>query len=342
MKAVIMCGGSGTRLWPISRKSNPKQFVPLFNGKSLFELTLERNLNLVDEFIIVVNELQLPLCRQQIPKIISDKVKFIIEPIGRNTAPAITLAALLAKDADLLILASDHLIKDQASYENCVANAQKLAKSENLVTFGITPEYPEIGYGYIQADKNDVISFKEKPNLETAKKYIESGNYYWNSGMFFFNSSTYLNELKNYQEEIFTMSNKALTNAKVDENVYYILEEDMLNIPQDSIDYAVMEKSKFVKVVPSAFNWSDLGSFDALYEELPKDTSGNTQSEMHLSDNSHNNIILSDKRIIATFDINDLIIVDTEDALLIGKRGESQKVKQLLSQVKKIKPELLN
>lgn len=342
MKAVIMCGGSGTRLWPISRKSNPKQFAPLFNGKSLFELTLERNLNLVDEFIIVVNELQLPLCQKQIPKIISDKVKFIIEPIGRNTAPAITLAALLAKDSDLLILASDHLIKDQVSYENCVANAQNLAQNKNLVTFGINPEYPEIGYGYIEADKNDVISFKEKPNLETAKKYIESGNYYWNSGMFFFNSTTYLNELKNYQEEIFIMSDRALTNAKVEGNIYKVLENDMLSIPKDSIDYAVMEKSKVVKVVPSAFIWSDLGSFDALYEELPKDASGNTKCDVHLSDNSHNNIIVGNKRIIATFDISDLIIVDTLDALLIGKRGESQKVKQLLSQVKKLKPELLD
>jgi mannose-1-phosphate guanylyltransferase len=342
MKAVIMCGGSGTRLWPISRKSNPKQFVPLFNGKSLFELTLERNLNIVDEFIVVVNELQLPLCKKQIPKILSDKVKFIIEPIGRNTAPAITLAALLAKDSDLLILASDHLIKDQKGYEACVKNAQNLSKDSNLVTFGISPEYPEVGYGYIEANNSDVISFKEKPNFETAKKYIESGNYYWNSGMFFFNSQTFLNELSELQKDIYSKSEIALKNAKINGNVYYISKENMMDIPEDSIDYAVMEKSENVKVVPSAFNWSDLGSFDALYEELPKDSNGNTESPIHLSDNSKNNIVLTNKRIIATFDINDLIIVDTDDALLIGKRGESQKVKQLLSQVKKLKPELLD
>ena len=342
MKAVIMCGGSGTRLWPLSRKSKPKQFVPLFNGKSLFELTLERNLKLVSEFIIVVNESQLSLCQEQIPQIISEKVKFIIEPVGRNTAPAITLAALLAEDSDLLILASDHLIKDQSNYEKCIKSAKDLAQSNNLVTFGITPEYPEVGYGYIEANGTNVSSFKEKPDLETAKSYIDAGNYYWNSGMFFFNSKVYLEELNQYQKEIYTQSLSSFNNAKIEENVYFIKKEDMLKIPEDSIDYAVMEKSKNVKVVPSSFNWSDLGSFDALFEELPKDENNNTTNPMHIAHNSQNNIVLGDKKVIATFDVNDLIIVDTDDALLIGKRGESQKVKKLLPHVKEINSKLLD
>lgn len=341
MKAVIMCGGSGTRLWPISRKSNPKQFVQLFNGKSLFQLTIERNLNLVDEFIIVVNEAQLPLCKKQIPQILKDKVKYIIEPIGRNTAPAITLASILSGDSQLLILASDHLIKDQASYKECVLKAQSFASEKNLVTFGIKPEYAETGFGYIEAKENDVLSFKEKPNLKTAQSYLAAGNYYWNSGMFLFKATSFLNELKNHHIEIFNKSEIALNNSKVEENTYYIKEQDMLQIPEDSIDYAVMEKSENVKVIPSSFNWSDLGSFDALYNELPVDENGNTTSESYLANNSKNNLIISDKRLISTFDVSDLIIVDTSDALLIGKRNESQKVKELVKELQKMRSNLL-
>lgn len=336
MKAVIMCGGSGTRLWPISRKKNPKQFAKLFNGKSLFQLTIERNINLVNEFIIVVNEQQLPRCQEQIPPIIKDKVNFIIEPIGRNTAPAITLAALFAPDSDLLILASDHLIKNQVVYEECVRSAHRLSKSGNLVTFGITAKKPETGYGYIEADGNNVISFKEKPDLNTAVSYISSGNYYWNSGMFLFNSKTYLEELKIYAAETLRTSVMAFENAKKDKNIYYIRQEDMRLIPENSIDYAVMEKSSHIKVIPSPFDWSDLGSFESLYHELTRDKNGNTQTENYYSIDSRNNLIIGqEKKVICTFDISDLIIVDTIDALLIGKKESSQKVKNILKLVNK-------
>ncbi len=341
MKAVIMCGGSGTRLWPISRKSSPKQFVPLFNQKSLFELTIERNLSFVNEFIIVVNEAQLNLCQSQIPQIIKDKVKFIIEPIGRNTAPAITLAALLANDSDLLILASDHLIENQDAYKSCVAQALELSRDTSLVTFGITPTYPETGYGYIEANDNKVVSFKEKPNLETAKDYLAAGNYFWNSGMFFFNAKAYTDELDQFNPEILKHATLALKQARVENNIYYIEKEDMIAIPEDSIDYAVMEKSEKVKVVPSDIGWSDLGSFDSLYEHLEKDKDGNTINHNHLQLNSNNNLILGDKRIIATFDVENLLIIDTPNALLIGKKGESQKVKDLLKKVKERDPSLL-
>lgn len=340
MKAVIMCGGSGTRLWPMSRIKNPKQFVPFFGNKSLFELTIERNISLVDEFFIVVNEAQLPLCQSQVPKIIQDKVKYIIEPIGRNTAPAITLATLLAKDDDLLILASDHLIKNQSLYEECVHNAKRLAQNTNLVTFGITANDPVTGYGYIEADGNNVLSFKEKPDLNTAIEYVAAGNYFWNSGMFFFNGKTYLSELEKFSPEIYSKSIAALESAHIEGHIYKIQKNDMLAIPEDSIDYAVMEKSKNIKVIPSSFYWTDLGSYQSLYNELPKDELGNNINEKHFNLNSQNNLILSDKKIVCTFDVSDLIIAETDDALLVGKISSSQKVKEVLKLVKETHPDL--
>ena len=338
MKAVIMCGGSGTRLWPISRKEHPKQFAPLFgqdeNKKSLFELTIERNMNLVEEFIIVVNEVQLPLCKQQIPHIIKDKVKFIIEPIGRNTAPAVTLAALLATEDDLLILASDHLIKNQNIYEECVRNAQRLSKKNQLVTFGITAKYPETGYGYIEADGNSVLSFKEKPDHATAEKYISAGNYFWNSGMFFFNAQLFLSEIEKYSPEVFQTAQTAFSTAKVDGDTYYIAEDKMKLIPSISIDYAVMEKSDSIKVIPSQFDWSDLGSFESIYTEYHKDENGNAVNSKHISIDSKDNLIIGHEKLICTYNISDLIIIDTKDALLIGKKGHGQKVKDILAKVK--------
>lgn len=337
-----MCGGAGTRLWPISTKSNPKQFSKIFNGKSLFQLTIERNLNLVDEFIIVVNQKQLKLCKEQIPSIIKDKIKFIIEPIGRNTAPAITLAALSSPKSDLLILASDHLIKNQFEYENCVKKAVDLSKSNNLITFGIPPKYPETGYGYIQADGINVLSFKEKPNLSTATEYLKAGNYFWNSGMFLFSSEVFLEEMELYSPKILDKAKIAYNNADLNENNININLNDMNSIPENSIDYAVMEKSKNVKVIASDIGWSDLGSFDSLSEELEKDENGNTSLPSTLHFKSKNNLIISQKKTITTFNVEDLIIVDTEDVLLIGKKGQSQNVKELLKQVKEKKPKLLD
>lgn len=340
MKAVILCGGSGTRLWPVSRTSSPKQFVPLFNGKSLFQLTIERNQELVDGLIIVVNEKQLPLCKEQIPASLQNKTQFIIEPCGRNTAPAIALAAHLAQNDHLFVVPSDHLIKIQEAYVKTVTAAKELASDNALVTFGITPQYPETGYGYIEANGNDVLSFKEKPDYKTAEEYIASGNFYWNSGMFLFHSNMYLEELKKFSSEIYNQSKKALDSSIQEDNIYRIKEADMLAIPSDSIDYAVMEKSDFVKTIPSKFGWSDLGSFDALYSEFDKDSDGNTNANaIHL--NSKDNLIISNK-LVTTFDVENLLIVDTPDALLIGKRGESQKVKELLDKVKINNKDLLD
>lgn len=334
MTNIILCGGNGTRLWPISRTLMPKQFIKLFEEKSLFQLTVQRNSKVCDTQFIVSNAEQYFLAKDQLKELDKTKSKYLLEPIGRNTAPAIALACLELDPEELVLVSpSDHLIKDEKEYAKVVQKAQKLALENNLVTFGITPTAPETGFGYIEADQNSVKAFHEKPDKKTAQSYLEAGNYYWNSGMFCFKAGVFLEELKKYAISIYTSSLKAYQNAPSDEMIR-IAYEDMLNIAEDSIDYAVMEKSKIVKVIPSDINWSDLGSFDALYEELPKDKDGNTLNENHINIDSKNNLIYGNERKIATVGIEDLIVVDTADALLISKKGSSEKVKEVVSQVR--------
>lgn len=341
MKTVILCGGSGTRLWPVSRKTNPKQFAKILDNQSLYEKTIKRNEPFSDEIKVIVNEKQFPVCETQSES--SSKVQFLLEPIGRNTAPAIALACLESDPEDvLLIVPSDHLIGDQKKYEECVLIAQELALGGNLVTFGIQAKYPETGYGYIEAHNNDVLSFKEKPDLETAKSYLNKGNYYWNSGMFCFQAKTFLEELGNRSPKILEKIKQVHAHKKINHNALSYNLDLMLEVPDDSIDYAVMEKSKKVKVVPSHFQWSDMGSYDSLFDELEKDYDNNACNGETINFNSKNNLILSNKRIITTFDIEDLIIVDTEDALLIGKRGKSQNVKKIVEALKSQNSTLLD
>jgi len=334
MTNIILCGGNGTRLWPISRTLMPKQFVKLFNYKSLFQLTIERNSQLCSKQFIVSNKEQYFLALDQLEELNKTNVQYLLEPIGRNTAPAIALACLsLDKDEIVLVSPSDHLIKDEHAYQTVINQAKNFAQDGYLVTFGIKPTAPETGFGYIEADNYDVKAFHEKPDEKTAQRYISEGNYYWNSGMFMFKAGVFLNELKKHSLDIYKQSLNAYTNASKN-NMIRIKQSDMLTIQEDSIDYAVMEKSNIVKIIPSDIGWSDLGSFDTLYNELPKDSYGNTIDKNHISINSKNNLILSSKRLISTIDIEDLIIVDTNDALLISKKGSSQKVKQIVQKVK--------
>jgi len=334
MTNIILCGGSGTRLWPISRTLMPKQFVKLFNNKSLFQLTVERNETTCDQQFIVSNAEQYFLALDQLEELSSENNKFLLEPVGRNTAPAIALACFaLPAEEVVLVSSSDHLIKDETAYKDVLLKAEALAKQGALVTFGITAEYPEIGYGYIESDGENVKAFHEKPNIETAKKYIDAGNFYWNSGIFCFKAGVFLEELKYYSPEIYNTSKLAYENAK-DDSMLRVSHEDMMNIPEDSIDYAVMEKSKKVKVVAANIDWSDLGSFDALAEEFPKDENGNSLNNNLIAINSKNNFVYGEDRLISLVGIDDLIVVDTPDALLISKKGDSQKIKDIVKELK--------
>jgi mannose-1-phosphate guanylyltransferase len=343
MTNIVLCGGSGTRLWPISRTLMPKQFVKMFDNQSLFQLTVERNKNFCSKNFIVSNSEQYFLALDQTQELDAQtETKYLLEPVGRNTAPAIALACLeLEYDEIVLVTPSDHLIKNYEEYEKVIKQAKEFASENKLVTFGITPTYAETGFGYIEANGYDVKAFHEKPSEKIANEYLKAGNYYWNSGMFCFKAGVFLDELKKYSPKIYEASIKALENANKD-GMIRIKHDDMLNIPEDSIDYAVMEKSSIVKVVPSNINWSDLGSFDSLYEELPKDENGNTVNENHISCDSKNNLIYGRERKIATIDVDNLIVVDTGDALLISKKGSSQKVKTVVNELKKLDTELHN
>lgn len=344
MKIVVLCGGSGTRLWPVSRTLYPKQFVKLFQNESLFQKTILRNQKLSSSFSIVINQEQYFMGLDQFDdlKLKADK-EFILEPIGRNTAPAIAMAALAANpDEILLIVPSDHLVEDQSQYEAVVKQARELAESGALVTFGIKPDHPETGYGYIEARNLDVVSFKEKPSLETAKDYIQKGNYFWNSGMFCFKAGSFLNALKEHAPDIYEESKKAFEHSRKEPHLFRIQTEDMRAVRSESIDYAVMEKARNVKVVPSDIGWSDLGSFDSLYEALPKDKNGNTLSKDTIHLGSKNNLVISDGRLISTIDVDDLMIVDTKDAIVIAKKGSTQKVKDLVALVKNHSQEMTN
>lgn len=343
MQVVILCGGSGTRLWPISRTLFPKQFCQLFGEESLFQKTIKRNLKLADSFSVVINQEQYFMGLDQIEQIKTPKpCHFVLEPIGRNTAPAIAIAAFAAKPEEiLLVVPSDHLIEKQNDYEAVVKKAMEFAQDNKLVTFGIKPHYAETGYGYIEASGHDVKSFKEKPDNKTAEAYLTAGNYFWNSGMFCFKASVFLEELKKHAPDIYEDSHKAFKASRTEPAVRINM-EDMKAIRSESIDYAVMEKSQLVKVVPADIGWSDLGSFDSLYDALPKDSAGNTASENVIHIGSKNNLIIGNKRLISTIDVEDLMIVDTTDAIVIAKKGSTQKVKDLVAQVKKLSPEMTN
>lgn len=355
MTNIILCGGSGTRLWPISRTLMPKQFVKLFTketpdghfkDKSLFQLTVERNSKVCDSQFIVSNAEQYFLAIDQLEELNKSNNKYLLEPVGRNTAPAIALACLaLDKEEIVLVTPSDHLIKNESEYQKVIQRAKQLAEQNNLVTFGIKPTFAETGFGYIEASNlngEDVKAFHEKPDFDTATQYLVAGNYYWNSGMFMFKAGVFLEELEKYSTKIYNSSLQAYNNTKEENNLTRIKHDDMMNIPEDSIDYAVMEKSNKVKVVPSDIAWSDVGSFDALFDELPKDENNNTLNTNHISIDSKNNLVYGSERKIATVDIEDCIIVDTRDALLISKKGSSQKVKNVVAKLKEAKSELHN
>lgn len=331
MTNVILCGGSGTRLWPLSRTLMPKQFIRLFNAKSLFDLTLRRNVH-AQKTIIVCNEAHYFLALDECGGKKIDK--FILEPFGKNTAAAITFAALCCdEDEILLITPSDHLIEDEAEYKKALLIAQSYANQDFLVTFGIKPSEPNTGYGYIKADKNgDVERFIEKPNLETAIKFIKEGEYYFNSGMFCFKAGVFLNEMKKYAPSIVKDVAAAIEGSVNEPNLLKISPNFMDKIEDISIDYALMQKSLNIKMVPLDAGWSDMGSFDELSKKMKSD------GEPLQIDASENFVIA--KKPTALVDVQNLLVVDTEDALLIAKKGSSQKVKEVYKHFSNSLPEI--
>ncbi|MFA7570637.1 MAG: mannose-1-phosphate guanylyltransferase/mannose-6-phosphate isomerase [Sulfurimonadaceae bacterium] len=352
MTNIILCGGSGTRLWPISRTLMPKQFVKLFNGQSLFQLTVERNSQICDSQFIVSNAEQYFLAQDQLEELTTHlplTTHYLLEPIGRNTAPAIALACMALDPEELvLVTPSDHLIKNEIEYAEVLKKAQELAQKANLVTFGITPTFAQTGFGYIEAEASSVKceglrvkKFHEKPDLKTAQKYLEinqnpstehltRSTYLWNSGMFCFKAGVFLNELKKYAPDIYESCVIAFVNKKIQHSTLRIPHSHMEAIPCESIDYAVMEKSNKVKVIPSNIDWSDVGSFDSLSDECK------ALSAKCYEEDSQNNFYHNDNndKIIATIGLKDFIVIDTHDALLIAKKGETQKVKNIVEKIK--------
>jgi len=326
---VILTGGVGSRLWPLSRRSKPKQYLEIFENKSLFQMTVERNKDLTDQVMVVGNIDNCHLSCEVMEKAGMAYID-IVESTPRNTAAAIAFAAFAANPEDVLIVTpSDHVIEGDADYKNAIEAAVEKAKQGAIVTFGITPTKPETGYGYIEYSNDDVISFREKPNLETAKEFISKGNFLWNSGMFCFKASVMLEELKNFTPEVYEKSKIAWENnnqGKLDLKL-------SLDIPSISIDYAVMERSEKIKVVPTKFNWSDLGSFDSVYDYLV--------SKKYPVDENGNMVIGTDN-YTAFLGLKSTIFITTPTANLILQKEHAQQVKDIYSKLEKEGSNMLN
>lgn len=323
---LILCGGAGTRLWPLSRTEMPKQFIKLFDHKSLYQMNIERNAVHCDKNLVISSQHQFFLALGQTTELGIDNCQYILEPIGRNTAPAIALACLsLEADDIVLVTASDHLIKDQLTYQQSVQRAKRFAEQGYLVTFGLTPKYAETGFGYIESvDQENVIAFHEKPDIVTAEEYLHKGNYYWNSGMFCFKAGVFLAELQQYSPDIYQACIKTYQSAVKKEKVLSFELNDMQSIPAKSIDYAVMEHSQKIKVVCADFSWSDVGSFTALEKEFPQDEQGNAGNTSFQVIEGKDNFFITEKKVVA-IDIDDVLLIELDNTLFLSKKSSVHK-----------------
>lgn len=339
---IILSGGSGTRLWPLSRESYPKQFLPLVGEQSMLQATWQRAAPVAAHApIVVANEEHRFVAAEQLQQIGVKPHAILLEPKGRNTAPAIAVAALEAArdgaDPLLLVLPSDHVIGDEAAFQAAVRVAAVAAEQGKLVTFGIKPTAPETGYGYIKAAAGDgarpVERFVEKPDLATAKSYLASGEYYWNSGMFLFRASRYLEELRKFQPAIADACTSAWQAAKRDADFTRLDKDAFAASPSDSIDYAVMEKTADAVVVPLDAKWSDVGSWSALLDVSPQDANGNAHHGDVIEIDCRNTYAYG-SRLIAMVGLQDVVVVETDDAVLVGHRERIQEVKDIVGRIK--------
>ena len=347
---VILCGGAGSRLWPVSRAKHPKPFIRLDDGTSLLQKAFQRGAELpnVSEVLTVTNRELFFLIEdeyREIKKTLNHSINtsFILEPFGRNTAPAIASACLQVRethgeDAVLLVLAADHLINSQDAFVKAVTRACGLAREGKLVTFGIQPTSPETGYGYIEADGEKVVRFVEKPSQETAVEYLSSGNFLWNSGMFCFQAGAILKEMEMHCPDVLKTSKRCMSGARKATGKGFIQveigAEDFSSVPEDSIDYAVMEKTQTAAVVACDIGWSDIGCWRSLGDLTPADENNNRIRGDVFVEDTRDCIIKSDDRVVGALGIDNLLVIDTADALLVAHKEKSQQVKNIYSRLK--------
>ena len=349
IQPVILAGGVGSRLWPLSRELYPKQLLQLVGNQSLLQATFTRVLKLDNILppILVVGEEHRFITKSQIDDLEGpNKTTIILEPLGRNTAPAISAAAyyveqevavnFLDDSIVMLVLPADHLIQNEKAFSEAVSEAAKLVNDGKIVTFGIIPQSPETGYGYIQKGAgSEVISFVEKPDSTTAQKYLNSGNYFWNSGMFAFSAKVFNEEMLKYAPEICTAMDESVKKGTHDGDFFRIDMESMAQSPSDSIDYALMEKSANVAVVPADLAWCDIGSWQALWCVSEKDASGNVASGDIILEDVSNSLIRSQKTLVTAIGLEGMMVVETGDAVLVAPLDRSQDVKKIVTRLKK-------
>ena len=338
---VILCGGVGTRLWPLSRQSLPKQFHQLFSPQTLLQDTasLLQSMDNTESPLIICNEEHRFTVREQLEEVEIPYSTIILEPEGRNTAPAISVAAqyLLERDPILLVCPSDHLIKDAAAFQQTLNEAVPLAKEGKLVTFGISPSSPSSEYGYIKGNGNVIEAFIEKPPVEKAKEFVRSGDYFWNSGIFLFKASAFLKELDQEAPDLLRHSRESLKESSVDLGFVRLAKAPFHKCPSLSIDHAVMEKTKNGAVVPARFDWSDIGSWPSIWNNSEKDEAGNACIGDVKAVNSKNCYLRSENKLVVAVGVEDLLVVETGDATLIAHKAHADQIKSAVQQLQEEK-----